>query len=167
MKRLVSFVLLAALLAGCGAQQTFETVADEYLLPVANTRREVSLVLPEEANVQAMQDTEGGTLYLCDAYTLTVQTVESGSLSRTLLGATGFSEDDLQVMSSRQGDNKRYEAVWTAAGEGEPQIGRVCILDDGSYHYVLTAMTSASVAGQNQKALQEIFSSFDLVNIAP
>ena len=76
MKRLVSLVLLAALLAGCGAQQTFETVADEYLLPVANTRREVSLVLPEEANVQAMQDTEGGTLYLCDEYTLTVQTVE-------------------------------------------------------------------------------------------
>lgn len=167
MKRLAIFLVLVFLFAGCGAQQTFETVADEYLLPAANTRREVSLVLPEDANVQAMQDTEGGTLYLCDAYTLTVQTKESGDLNRTFLDATGFPIDELQILSSRQGDNKRYEAVWTAAGESEPQIGRICILDDGSYHYVLTAMTSASVAGQNQKALQEIFSSFDLVNIAP
>lgn len=155
-------LLLALLLTGCGATETFETVADEYLLPVGNTVKEISLVLPDEANVQAMKD-QGSSLYLCDGYTLTVHTVQSGDLGRTLTQATGFSRDELQVMESRQGDTKRFEAVWTAAGEGEPQVGRVCVLDDGSYHYVLTAMTDASVAGQMQKTLQEIFSSFQLV----
>ena len=166
MKRLAMFVLLVFLLAGCGAQQTMETVADEYLLPVANTQREISLALPEEANVQVMKDAEGGALYLCDGYTLTVQTASGGDLGRTLLEATGFAKDELQVMSSRQEDVKRYEAVWTAAGENGPQIGRVCVLDDGGYHYVLTAMTDATVAGQKQESLKQIFSSFALVSTA-
>jgi len=167
MKRLAIFLILAAILSGCGAAETFETVADEYLLPVASTRREVSLALPEDANVQTMQNTDGGTLYLCDGYTLTVQTARGGDLGKTVLGATGFSREDLQIISSRQGDCKRYEAVWSAAGESEQQVGRLCILDDGSYHYVLTAMTNASVAGEKQACLQEIFSSFDFVNTDP
>lgn len=167
MKKLVTILLLTVMLTGCGATETLETIADEYLVKVANTRQEVSLSLPEQTDVQVMKDADGGTLYLCNGYTLTVQTVESGDLNRTIESATGFEREQLQIMESRRGETKRFEAVWTAAGESEPQIGRICILDDGSYHYVLTAMTNASVAGQEQKSLQEIFSSFDLVNTAP
>lgn len=167
MKKLVIILLLAALLAGCGATETFETVADEYLLPVSSTRQEVSLALPEQADVQVMKDAEGGALYLCNGYSLTVQTAESGDLGRTIETATGFPREQLQVMESRQGEYKRYEAVWAAAGENEPQIGRICVLDDGAYHYVLTAMTDASAAGQLQKELQAVFASFSLISTAP
>lgn len=161
MKKTVIFLLMALLLTGCGAAETFETVADEHLLAVSAPVCETSLKLPEEAEMQVMQN-DDGKLYLCDGYALTVQTLPGGDLDRTISGATGFSRANLQVMETRQGEVKRYEAVWSAAGEGEPQVGRVCVLDDGSYHYVLTAMTDASVAGKKQKALQEIFGSFRL-----
>ncbi|MBQ7341226.1 MAG: hypothetical protein IJW41_03570 [Oscillospiraceae bacterium] len=169
MKKLGFLVLLALLLTGCGATETFETVSDEYLLPAGSTLQEVSLVLPEETDVQVMKE-QYGSLYLCQGYTLTVHTAEGGDLNRTLTAATGFSREELQLMESRQGEIKRYEAVWAAAGENEPQVGRICILDDGSYHYVLTAMTDASVSAQMQEPLQEVFSSFQLVegtNTAP
>lgn len=162
MRKLGILLLFTALLAGCGAQETFETVADEHVLPVSATVQEISLTLPEEAKMPVMNDTDGGKLYLCDGYSLTVQTAEGGDLGRTVADATGFSHKNLQIMETRQGDAKRYEAVWTAAGENEPQVGRLCILDDGNYHYVLTAMTGASGAGDLQKTWNEIFSSFTL-----
>lgn len=163
MRKLGILVLLAALLAGCGAQESFETVADEHLLPVSATVGEVSLALPEEAKVPAMKNTDGSELYLCDGYALTLQTLAAGNLGRTVAEATGFSKEDLQIIQTRQGAIKRYETVWTAAGESEPQVGRLCILDDGNYHYVLTAMAGASGAGDLQKVWNDIFSSFRLV----
>ena len=45
-------VLLGALLAGCAAQETFETVSDEAVVPAA-ALQELSVTLPDEALVGA------------------------------------------------------------------------------------------------------------------
>ncbi len=166
MKKIGAWILLAALLTGCGAQQTFETVADEQLLPVSAAIREISLSLPKEAGSPVMQTEEGSRLYLCDGYSLTVQTAEGGDLNRTLTAATGFTRQQLQILQTQRGDAKCYETVWTSAGESGPQVGRLCILDDGSYHYVLTAMAEEAVAGSLQQTWNGLFSSFGLEEIS-
>ena len=99
-------------------------------------------------------------MYLCDDYTITVQTFASGDLNKTLQTATGYGKDKLQIMRTHANNAKRYECVWTAAGEGETQVGRTCVLDDGSYHYVLTVMAAEKQAGalmQTWNALMESF----------
>jgi len=46
----------------------------------------------------------------------------------------------IQVIKTAQDTYERYDFVWTAAGEDGLQTGRACILDDGNYHYALSAM---------------------------
>ena len=47
-------------------------------------------------------------------------------------------------------------------GEQGQQVARGCILDDGNYHYVLTALAEAERAGEFEEVWQEIFSGYSL-----
>lgn len=162
MKKLLIIPLLAMLLAGCGGEKTMETISDVQAAPVAATMQRVQLQLPPELSAPALQSQENGTLYLCDDYSVTVQTVDSGDLQKTVRNVTGMDMKDLQLQTTRKGDAKCYQWVWTTNGENGIQVGRGCVLDDGSYHYVLTAMADEAVAGQVQPAWREIFASFCL-----
>lgn len=167
MRKFWILIPLVLLLTGCRAQETFETVDDVYAEPEDIPVQQVVLELPEDAAVPAMESDSAGKLYLCDGYTVTVQTVEAGDLNRTLKETTGFSGDDLAVLETGQEELRRYECVWTAAGEAEDQVGRAMILDDGNYHYVVTVMAGASQAGDLNQTWNRIFSSFSLTDTAP
>ena len=155
--------VLVLLLTGCGAQETFETLGDLYVEPVAATAQEMAVDLPAEIAAPVMESGDSGKLYLCDGYTLTMQTFESGDLNRTLQECTGYGRDALTVMETVRDDVTRYECVWTSAGEGGDQLGRLTVLDDGCYHYVLTVMADAAEAGQLSQTWQHMFNSFRLV----
>jgi len=163
-KKVGILLLIAVLMTGCSAQPTFETVADENVQPVSAAMQQVLLELPEEVSAPAMENGEQGKLYLCDGYTLTMNTVPSGDLSKTLQQATGYEKEKLQLLQTGYGDVHRYECVWAAAGEREEQVGRLCLLDDGNYYYVLTAMTDASEAGKLRETWRSLFDSFRLVS---
>ena len=92
------------------------------------------------------------------------QILEAGDLNSTVRSVSGFAPEDLKIMQTRRGDTERYDFVWTAAGETGEQICRACILDDGSYHYVLTATADASQGAQVQDVWREMFNSFRLVS---
>ena len=139
-----------------------ETISDTPVQPVMAPASQIVVNLPLDASVMTMQDGSGSTLYFCDGYTVQVSTLESGDLDKTLRQVTGFGKDQLKLMSSFKGDAKRYDCAWTAAGEGEDQVCRACILDDGSYHYVVSLMAEESKAGQLQQNWQDIFVSFRL-----
>lgn len=162
MRKLWIIPLLAILLTGCGKEKMLETVSDVQDTPVVSIARRIQLHLPEELSAPALQGEETGTLYLCDDYSVTVQTMEAGDLQRTIRNATGMQKNDLQIIQTRQGDTKRYQWVWTAAGEQGMQVGRACVLDDGAYHYVLTALADENKAGAVQPQWKEIFASFSL-----
>lgn len=164
MKKFGVIIVLLGLLTGCGAQETLETVADVPVQPVSAPMQQILLELPEEVATPVMESPEHGKLYVCDGYTLSVQTLAAGDLSKSLHTVTGFSKERLQVMETQQKDTKRYESVWAAAGDPQMQLGRVCILDDGNYHYVLTAMANADRAGQLQETWNTLFSSFRLTD---
>lgn len=161
MKKLWVIPLIAMLLAGCGKEQILETVSDVQAEPVAVVAQRIQVQLPPELSTPVLQE-DSGTLYLCDDYSVTVQTVESGDLRKTIRNTTGMEQEELQIMKTRQGDTKRYQFMWTANGENGIQVGRTCILDDGAYHYVLTAMADEAETLQVQSAWKEIFASFCL-----
>lgn len=160
MKR-VWIIAVVLLLAGCTAPKDYETMSDVYQEPQVEAR-EVSVSLPEDQTVTAMTDAAGGTLYICDGYSVLVETLDAGDLDRTLRQVSGFNKDKLQIIVREEENVRRMECVWAAAGEGEDQIGRAVILDDGYYHYTLTFMSGASKAAGLTDQWQEIADSFSL-----
>ncbi len=163
MKKLFILLPMIFLLAGCGSQETFETVMDVQEEPVVPSAQQIMLDLPENTQTPVLQSQEMGTIYFCDNFFITVQTVESGDLDGTLRNCTGFSKDQLRVIETQVDGLKRYECVWSAAGEGQEQVGRICILDDGNYQYVLTTMADAEDAGELQKTWRQLFDSMRLL----
>ena len=162
MKKLWVIPILALLLAGCGGEKTLETGTDAVDAPVAATMQQVLVQLPEELSSPVLQSEKTGTLYICDDYSVTVQTVSAGDLNATIRNATGLNREDLQIMQTEENGIKRYRWVWATGGENGVQVGRGCILDDGNYYYVLTAQADEAATGRVQSAWKEIFGSFRL-----
>ncbi len=165
MKKLWAVLILAAFLTGCSAKETFETVSDLNEVPVLAQMQQLQLALPDEAAMPSMENPDAGKLYLCDGYTLSVQTMDSGDLDRTLRQLTGYGRSQLTLMQTQPSGVDRYECVWSAAGEDGDQIGRTVVLDDGSYHYSVSVMAAADDAGELADTWQEIFDSVKLVSI--
>ena len=161
-KRFILF-LLAALLTGCKAQETFETVEDLPVVETAAVAQQFFVALPEDAASPTFQsDTE--ELYVCEAYTISRQIMESGDLKKTIKTLTGKSQDDLEVIQTMQETYDRYDFVWTSAGEEGLQLGRACILDDGNYHYTLTTMTREESFDGVRETVQDMFDSCKLLD---
>lgn len=162
MRKIFVLSLCVLLLAGCGSNEALETVADVQTAPVVAAVQRIQVQLPPELSTPVLQSEETGTLYLCDDYSVTVQTVASGDLNKTIQNATGIRKEELQILQTQKGDAKCYQWVWTANGESGIQVGRGCVLDDGVYHYVLTALADESLAGKVRPVWREIFSSYCL-----
>lgn len=164
MKKLWVIPILALLLAGCGGEKNLETVSDTLSDPATAVEQRVLLQLPEELSSPVLQSEQTGTLYVCDDYSVTVQTVAAGDLNATIRNASGMDREALQIMQTEEQGVKRYRWVWATGGENGVQVGRGCILDDGHYHYVLTALADENAAGRVQDAWKELFSSFRLAD---
>ena len=163
MKKLGILLAMTLLLTGCGARETFETVSDNIVQSVMGQQREVELRLPSHALAPVVNSDDGSKLYLCDGYILMVHTLSAGDLNRTIRSLSGFEAAHLTLMQTADQDVKRYEWVWTSAGEGGDQMGRALVLDDGNRHYCLTAMADAQTAGVLETEWSGIFSSFRLL----
>ena len=150
--------ILAASLCGCGAEQTLETVSDEWMVPAMAQPREVSVRLPEDLVLPVLEQ-EGRRLYMGQDYEIMLETMAAGDLRSTIRNLSGYERQQLTVLKTDQGDWDRYEFVWTAAGEQGHRLGRAVILDDGDYHYCMSALRDA---GESLVVWQEVFSSFTL-----
>ena len=162
MKKLLVWLLLPLLLTGCGQPEDFETMSDVYETPELPSAEPVSVYLPPEAAITVMESSDGAKLYLCNGYSIALQTFQGGDLKRTMLSVTGYDDEKMLVMERKQDILSRYECVWTAAGENGDQVGRTVVLDDGTYHYTLTLMADAQTAGSLADTWQDILDSFKL-----
>ena len=163
MKKCIVLLLLTALLAGCGAKETFESVED--VIPVApvHSPQQFYVSLPDAAATPTFQD-DSSELYVYQNYTISKQILESGDMEKTIQTLTGQPSESLDVIKTFSEDCDRYDFVWTAAGEEGLQVGRACILDDGNYHYALTTMAKEESAGELRDTLQGIFESCKLLD---
>lgn len=159
MKKICLILVFSLLLAGCGAEQTMETIADDHLQSVMQEQREVILELDEAA--VALQG-ETGTMYLCDGYEVSVEIYAAGNLNATFQTITGFGCDELTVLETAAAGAARYECVWTAVGEAGDLVCRAAVLDDGVHHYCVTATAAAENGQVLQEVWEVIFESFAL-----
>lgn len=157
--------ILPLLLAGCGSAEVFEPVEDQYLIQTPQAQL-VSLEMPEEAAVTAMGDAEN-VLYFCDGYVLSVQTLAGGDLDRSFRQLTGYGKDRLTVLKTGDGETDRYECAWSSTGETGDQVGRLVLLDDGTYHYAVSVMAEAEAAGALQDVWEWLLGSVTLADTAP
>lgn len=160
MKKMLVIFLAMLLLSGCAAQ-TFETVDDLNDVQAMATPATLLLDLPEEAAAPAMQGSSG-TLYFCGDYDIMVEVMPSGNLSNTLKTLTGFQREELELMQTMRCGVDCYEGVWSAAGEAGDHVGRVLVLDDGSFHYCVSVMAMAEDAGDCAEDWNEILESVAL-----
>lgn len=161
---IVMVLVLGGMLTGCIQKPDYESVMDTVVTLAPAPKKDVVVNLPENAVQQVMSSLENGSLYICDDYTVTVQTVSSGDLKSTMQQITGYAIAQLPVIETIQGDCKRYATVWTSAGENGDQVGRCVVLDDGNYHYTIAVMADAEAAGDlTQGQWDNILNSFRLV----
>lgn len=165
-KKLWVLAVLMLILSGCDAAETFETVWDLWEEPEIQPVRQVRVTLPDESVAPVFSATESGRLYLCDDYTVTVETMIAGDLDATFRAVTGYPQAYLTVMHTQTSDGKRYECAWVSAGEGGECVGRTVILDDGHYHYAVTVMSQAETAGELTGQWQKVLESVTLSTAA-
>ena len=161
MRKALLILGIMLLLTGCGGEETVETVADEALVAVSAQPKQIRVDLPEEAVLPAMEH-DGGILYLCRNFDVSVQTLEGGDLRQTVRTLSGLDMEELTLLQTEDGTCTRTEFVWTAAGELGDQVCRAAVLDDGSYHYALTAMIAEDKARQYQQMWNGMFESFNV-----
>ena len=159
MKRLVWICLLAGLLAGCRAEETLETVNDEWVVPAMAQPREIAVRLPEDAVLPVLEQ-DNRRLYMAQGYEIMLETLASGDVNATIRALSGYEKDQLTVLETRQGDADRYEFVWTTAGEKGDRLGRAVILDDGNYHYCMSVLRDS---GETNIVWRDVFGSFSLI----
>jgi len=159
--KIVMLMLVAVLLAGCGKTEVYETVHDEMAQSVSAQPREIVFDLAQEPVMPAMES-DSGTLYLCGDFDVVVHTCQSGDLNSTVREVSGFLPEELTVLQTEKGEVARYEFVWTSATDLGQQIGRATILDDGNYHYILSATVDAELIEEYQEIWNGIFESFQL-----
>ena len=162
MKVVLTLLLTLLMLTGCGAAQVYETVTDEPVAAVSAQPREIRFDLAQEPILPAMEY-DGGQLYRCGDFDVMVQTLDAGDLRDTVLRISGFSPDELTIIQTASGAVDKYEFVWTAVTEEGHQIGRATVLDDGNYHYALSATVDAELISEYQEIWNGIFESFELV----
>lgn len=161
MKKCIVILLLSTLLAGCAAEPVFEQVEDVYAGTVPDPA-ELAVMLPEEASLLAGQTEAAGQLYFCDGYTLTTQILSGGDLDRSLRTLTGYGADSLTLLQTVRDGCACVTCAWTSAGEGGDQVGRLLLLDDGTYHYAVTVMAPAEQAGSLSETWDALLGSITL-----
>lgn len=162
MKQII-LLLVALCLCGCSAP-TYETIADEPAAQVSAPTGQIFVNVPQDATVLAGSQEDGGTVYECGGYTMSLQTLPAGDLDETLFTLTGYHKDELQLMEWSKAGNKRYDCVFTAAGEDGLQVGRACVLDDGKYHYSVMTLAPEETAGDLTQQWKDIYTSFQIVD---
>ena len=161
MRKWIWLSLVAVLLCGCGAQETYETVHDVWMEGELPEARSILVELPGESALPVMEH-DGGRAYVCNDYEIYIQTMPGGDLGATLETMSGFAPEKLTVLSTSQEDVSRHEFVWATAGEAGDLLGRGVVLDDGYYHYTMTVLRSAQKAEHSSVVWDGVFSSFRL-----
>lgn len=160
MRRIWAIGICFLLLSGCASQETFETIGAVDQVPADAQPWEIGVDLPEGLTTAASQAEGAEKLFLCEDYTVITQIMEGGDLNNTFKTCTGYPLETLQVVKTAEDGVTRYDSVWTCASETGDQVGRIAVLDDGRYHYVLTAMSDALKAGGLAETWQTMFRSF-------
>lgn len=157
MRKICWLLLVALVLTGCGGEETFETIADGMVFS-QTAPRELHVALPEDTVLPVME-TGTGQLYICRDFEVCVQTLPGGDLDATVRAVCGFGTADLEVVETAADGFTRCDFVWSSAGETGDQVGRACVINDGAWHYCVSAMAPEGKARQYREIWNGMFES--------
>ncbi len=164
MKKKWAWIFFPLLLTGCAAQPVYETLGDVWAEPVAAAQiREVQLSLPEDTAQPVLQGEQGSQIFICQDYEVWVETVPGGDMNGTLCAVTGREQQDLTVLKTQENGVSRYDCAWSATDEEGERVARTAVLDDGTYHYCLTALWPADKTVSVEAEIDQLFSDFTLL----
>ena len=163
MKKLCLLLTLAVLLCGCN-KKDYETRAAPCGVEEITAPGVISIDVPDGLSAPVMSTQEGDRLYIADHYEVSLQTMAGGDIDATLKSCTGFDSSRLTLLETAKDGLKRYDCAFTALGEAAQTVGRLTVLDDGNYHYVLTVITDGAYGAEMTAAWQQLSDSFQ-VNI--
>ncbi len=164
--KMVLTVLMLLLLAGCGTQETYETIADVDIQSVMAQPRQILVDLPGDALAPVLK-TEGEQVYLSQDYEIIIETRAAGDLKATVQALSGFEPEDVTMLKTDLKEGTRHEFVWACAGEDGDRLGRAVILDDGDYHYCMSVLRDAENQKVSQISWEDVFSSFRIAEGTP
>lgn len=157
--KIIVIALMMALLTGCAARETYETVEDEVIQSVMASPKQILVDLPGDALAPVLE-TMGEQVYLSHDYEIIIETLNSGDLEATVEAISGYPMEKLTLMQTQQDGIGRCEFVWASAGEYGDRLGRAVILDDGDYHYCMSVLRDTGEQGISQISWEDVFSSF-------
>ncbi len=161
MKKLWIWALLPLLFTGCAAEETFETISDEQILPVMASPREITVNLPEEAAAPVLENGEQ-RMYVCEDYEILIETMAAGDVNATVRALSGYEKEQVTLIETQWEEITRYDFVWASAGERGDRLGRAAILDDGQYHYCMSLLRDAEEQ-EDREVWDALFGSFALI----
>lgn len=159
LRKLVPVLLALLMFTGCGAEPTMEMVADVWAEPALPEPGSIHVALPGETALPVIES-DSGRIYLCNDYEVYLETMESGDLPETVRTMSGFSPEEVTMVSTSQDGMDRHEFVWASVGETGDWLGRGVVLDDGNYHYTMTVLRSAESVETSQVVWDGVFNSF-------
>jgi hypothetical protein len=161
MRKMLLFVLAFLFLPGCGAKEVFETLGPVLHQPdQPAAMATLQLALPPSAALQTVAATD--KLYECDGFSLILQTIPAGDFRGTVRTLSGYDPSVLTLIKSGSDICRRFDWVWTSMGENGELICRAAVLDDGNYHYCVTAIAPAASGGALTSQWNALFASLSL-----
>ena len=156
----VAFVFAVGL-CGCSGE-TFEVIGDVSMNAPDIEPKKVHFEAPQDEDITVM-NTDNGILYLSGNYEVSLQTYPSGNLDQTLRTVTGYSREQLAITELSEKNADRYVCAWSAVSEEGELVGRCTIQDDGRFHYCLTVLVKADMAGELRDTVDAVFADYSLV----
>ncbi len=155
---------------GCtpGEEEVWETVAGNEVL-AASTQEptfEIRTSVPEEAALVEAFSSQYTKIYEEKeaGYELTAEVRQAKSLDALVLELTGFSKDNLGIISTSAYRMPRYDLTWTSTDDDGFRSCRAAIIDDGIYYYVVTSSVPLDQVAQTRSEVCGFFDSFGLYN---
>jgi len=153
-------LMLVAVLCGCNGE-LYEVVGDVSTIEPDITPQKVRFEVPKDENITVM-NTDKGVLYLGENYDISLQICPSGNLDQTMRAVTGYSRKQLAITELSEKNVDRYVCAWSAVSDEGELVGRCTILDDGRFHYCLTVLVKADMAGELRNTVDAVFADYSL-----
>lgn len=157
---------LLLMLSGCGAVQTVWETVDDTLPNEVGTLREaytISFDVPLDA-ADNLSDDGARRVYMGGdgGYEISAETIAAESIDTITRQLSGFSAEQLQIVTTRRFGMPEYQFAWYASGDEGGRLYRADVLMDGTYGYALVFSVSESAGARYAQTAEQVFASFNL-----
>lgn len=159
-------LLFAAVLCGCSAAKTWETVSDVQpteIVPVLSDALLLDFSVPTEVISSSSDDGAVRVYTHADGdYTITAQTILSSGLEGVTRRLTGSAPEQIQILQTKRFRLPEYQFVWAETDSEGSLLCRADVLCDGDCYYALTFSVREALAPVYAETVQDVFSSLNL-----